>query len=181
MLFSPRAHAPVRNILTRSVFVLLLLFSSCAATAFAQVGGIDSDPGDPGTGGRNSIQGTIFLPGGRHIDRRVKVKLTGLTGGEQFRMSDDNGVFTFRRLQGGTYTVVIDAGTEYELAAENVDIIDPARRRGDQGVTVSVYITLQPKNGGATRAPGTVSATPPTIPDAALQLYKEAIESAKAG
>src|SRR5262249_19504234 len=181
MVFSPLAQVTLSNAVTRSVLASLLLLFSCTATARAQVGGVDSDPGDPGTGGRNSIQGSIFLPGGRHIDRRVKVKLTGLTGGEQFRMSDDNGTFTFRRLQGGTYTVVVDAGSEFELAAENVDIIDVARRRGDQGSTISVYITLQPRHGGENTKPGTVSAAHATIPEAALQLYKDAIESAKAG
>jgi tetratricopeptide (TPR) repeat protein len=180
MVFSPLAQTPLRNVLTRSVLASLLIFFSCAATALAQVGGIDPDPGDPGTGGRNSIQGSIFLAGGRHIDRRAKVKLTGLTGGEQFQMSDDNGQFTFRRLHGGTYTVVVDAGSEFEIAAENVDIIEAPRRRGEQGVTVSVYFTLQPRS-SETRVPGTVSAAHPTIPDAALQLYKEAIESAKVG
>src|SRR5262249_14124037 len=66
-------------------------------------------------------------------------------------------------------------------AAENVDIIDVARRRGDQGSTISVYITLQPRHGGENTKPGTVSAAHATIPEAALQLYKDAIESAKAG
>lgn len=146
----------------------------------AQIGGIDPDPGDKGTGGRNTLQGTIFLPGGNRMDRRVKVKLTGLASGEQFQLSDDSGAFTFRRLQSGRYTLVVDAGKEFELAAENVDIIEPATRRGGQGITVPVYITLQPReNKSAT--PGTVDARTAAVPDAAKDLFKEAMESAKSG
>jgi len=124
----------------------------CAAGANAQMGGIDSDPSDPGTGGRNTVQGTIFLPGGRRMDRRVKVKLVGLTSGEQFRMSDDSGSFSFRHLQGGRYTLVVAAGQEFEVASEPVDIIEPARRRESTGVTVPVYITLQPKSSRQSKA-----------------------------
>src|SRR5262249_49900256 len=130
----------------------------CAAGANAQMGGIDSDPSDPGTGGRNTVQGTIFLPGGRRMDRRAKVKLVGLTSGEQFRMSDDSGSFSFRHLQGGRYTLVVDAGQEFEVATEPVDIIEPARRRESSGVTVPVYITLQPKTSSTVKS-GTVDAT----------------------
>lgn len=167
----------------RTSFCILVLFSglSWAPTALAQVGGIDSDPGDRGTGGQNTIQGTIFVSTGRKLDRRVKVKLTGLAGGEQFQMSDDNGAFTFRRLQGGKYTVVVDAGKDFDIAAENVDIIDPARRRGTAENIVPVYITLQPKGSTSPGAPGTVDSKAPGLPEAVKDLYKQAMESAKAG
>src|SRR5258708_32199487 len=60
-------------------------------TAHAQGGGIDSDPGDPGTGGKNPIQGTIYYPTGRRFERRVNVKLVGLGNGEMSTLTDDNG------------------------------------------------------------------------------------------
>src|SRR6185295_3837172 len=129
-----------------------------APSALGQVGGIDSDPGDRGTGGQNTIDGKIFVSTGRKLDRRVKVKLTGLAGGEQFQMSDDNGAFTFRRLQSGKYTLFVDAGMDFELAAETVDIIDVARRRGASENVVPVYITLQPRGTATTGKTGTVDA-----------------------
>jgi tetratricopeptide (TPR) repeat protein len=157
-----------------------MLIFLCATTASAQVGGIDPDPGG-GTGGTNTIQGTIFLQGGKRLDRRAKVKLTGLASGEQFQMSDDSGAFSFRRLQGGTYTVVVDAGKEFELAAETVDIVEPPRRRGDRGITVPVYITLQPRTSSSSGVPGTVDAKSAGIPEAARELYKQALDSAASG
>jgi superkiller protein 3 len=161
--------------------VVLVLLSAFAVEANAQMGGVDPNPGDPGTGGRNIIQGSIFLPGGRRIDRRVKVKLIGLVGGDQFRMSDDSGAFAFRRLQGGRYTVVVDAGSEFEIASESVDIIDPAGRRSDPGQTQTVYITLQPRKTGTGGTVGTVDANLANVPEAALGLYKQAMESVKNG
>jgi len=145
------------------------------------MGGIDSDPGDRGTGGKNTISGRIFLPGGQRLDRRVKVKLTGLATGEQFQMSDDSGAFSFRRLQGGRYIVVVDAGSEFEIHSEAVDIIAPASRRGDPGVTVPIYITLRIKASVSPGVPGTVDAKAGALPEAAKELYKQATESAKAG
>lgn len=162
-------------------FTGLLLIAVLATPAKAQMGGIDPDPGDPGTGGKNTIQGTIFLPGGRRLDRRAKVKLIALMGAEQFRLSDDTGAFSFPRLQGGKYTVVIDAGPDFEVASEPVDIIEPARRRGDPGTVQSIYVTLQPKAAKTGAAVGTVNAGAVPIPEAARQLYQQATDSVKAG
>jgi Tfp pilus assembly protein PilF len=150
----------------------------CAHSARAQVGGIDTDPGDPGTGGRNRISGTIFYGSGRRLDRRAKVRLRSLTG-DQFKMSDDSGAFSFMRLAGGTYTISVDAGSDYEIAYETVDIIEPPRRRQDTGQTYTVQITLTPKQ-NAVRTSGTVDASTGGVPEAARALYKEALEATQA-
>ncbi len=180
MTISPLTQLHIGHYFGRLLFGAMLLATVCVTTARSQVGGIDTDPGDRGTGGKNTIQGTIFLPSGQRINRPVKVKLTGLASGEHFQMSDDSGAFTFRRLQGGRYTIVIDAGKEYEIATEAADIIEPAQRRGAPGTTISVYITLQPKR-NSTGVPGTVDARTADLPDAARDLYKQAMESAKSG
>ncbi len=177
------AHTESRLRIPRRILLLsaLLLLVLCGQPAQAQIGGIDPDPGDPGTGGKSTIQGSIFLPGGRRLDRRAKVKLVSVGSGERFQMSDDTGAFSFRRLSSGTYTITVDAGSEFETAHETVDIIEPARRRGDPGVTIPVYITLQPKADKTARAVGTVDAASAGAPAVARELYKQAIESAKAG
>ncbi len=157
-----------------------LFFTLYAPLAQAQMGGIDSDPGDLGTGGRNQIQGRIFYPGGRRLDVRAKVKLRSVVGSEQFTMTDDNGAFTFRRLKGGSYTVIVDAGSNFEVATETVDIIEPARRRNDPGQIFTVQINLQPKQ-TAPKAVGTVSALPNAIPEEAVKFYNAALEFSKTG
>lgn len=156
-----------------------MFLSLCATMASAQIGGIDSDPGDPGTGGKHMIQGMIFYDNGRRLDHRAKVKLRGLSM-ENFVMSDDTGAFSFRRLRDGSYTVIVDAGSDYEIATENVDIIEPARRPQDPGQTRTVQIMLRAKK-AAPRPVGTVDASAGGVPEPARQLYKEALDSVQAG
>lgn len=159
----------------------VLVVASCAASAHAQVGGIDSDPGDPGTGGKNTIQGRIFVRGGTRLERRAKVKLRSLNNGDQFLIADDSGSFSFRRLRGGSYTVIVDAGEEFEIATEPVDIIEPMQRRNAPGVVVAVTIYVEAKR-SVTRSPiGTVDASAGGVPEAARELYKQAVETAAAG
>ncbi|HXF38762.1 MAG TPA: tetratricopeptide repeat protein [Blastocatellia bacterium] len=158
-----------------------MLIVICSAPAFAQIGGIDSDPGDRGTGGVNMIQGNIFLPGGRRLDRRAQVKLRNSIGGaEQYQLSDDSGSFSFRKLIGGSYTLIVDAGREYEAAVEVVDIIEAPRRRGDSGMVIPVNIVLKAKTSSAGK-PGTIDASTGGVPEPARELYKQAVASAEAG
>lgn len=172
--FRSRVFATIsRSILT----ALFIAFFACSSPA--QVGGIDTDPGDPGTGGRNTIQGTIFVSSGRRLDRRAKVRLRSMNG-DQFRMSDDNGAFSFLRLKGGTYTIAVDAGSEFEIAYETVDIVELPRRRTDPGQTLTVQITLSTKQ-GAVRQSGTIDASTAGVPEAARTLYKEALEAGQLG
>jgi len=180
MMISARTRLQPSHPIRGLLFAVVSLATIFLTTSQAQVSGIDPDPGDRGTGGKNMIQGTIFLPGGQRLDRRVKVKLIGLANGDQFQMSDDSGAFAFRRLLGGRYTVVVDAGSEFEIHNEAVDIVEPASRRGSPGITVPVYITLQPRRSStAGGVPGTVDAKAGSIPEAARDLYKQALESAK--
>jgi Flp pilus assembly protein TadD len=159
----------------------ICLISVCATVASAQMGGIDTDPGDPGTGGRNTIQGNIYYPGGRRLDKRAKVRLRSMLGVEQFTMTDDTGAFSFRRLQSGTYNITVDAGSEFEPSTETVDMIEPARRRNDPGKSITLQITLQPRQKPPVQPAGTVSVTRSAIPEEAMKLYTDALQSSKGG
>jgi tetratricopeptide (TPR) repeat protein len=162
------------------LFCGICLLSLCTTPAAAQMGGIDSDPGDPGTGGKNMIQGSVYYPGGRRLDKRAKVKLRSMLGIEQFTLTDDSGAFAFRRLKGGTYIITVDAGKEFSAASETVDIVEPARRRNENGINLTLQITLQPAVTPA-KPVGTVAVTSLVIPPEALKLYTEALQSSQAG
>jgi Cna protein B-type domain. len=98
---------------------LVIVFSSVVSTALSQSGGgVDS----LGTGGRHTITGRVYFPSGRRSDVRVKVKLQSLNFGELTVFSDVNGSFSFKGLESGTYTVIVDAGDDYEQARESVYI-----------------------------------------------------------
>ena len=157
--------------------LLLLLLPS---TTFAQ-----SDPGfdtEPGTGGRNTIQGNVYLPSGQRLDRRVRVRMSSVRGGDSYTMSDANGSFFFRRLAGGTYRITVDAGKEFETASETVDIFDASDpRRSKLGQVITVQVQLQPRRAATETKPGVVSAALASIPKEARDLYEKALKSAQEG
>jgi len=168
---------------TRTVLLAFLLIVLISATGLSQSGGgVDT----LGTGGRHTIQGRIYFPSGRRSDVRVKVRLTSLNSGELIVFSDVNGSFSFKGLEAGTYTVVVDAGDDYEQARESVYIETEAgsSRRGVVLPPVSrlytVDINLRPKQEGRPKA-GVVSAALAAVPEKARELYLKAVTSAEQG
>ena len=160
-----------------TIAALLALF--VCVTARAQTDDGLPDPGDAGTGGRHTIQGRVYLPSGRRLDRRLRVRLSGTRGGDNTTYTDDNGAFVFRRLVVGTYTVTVEGGREFGSASETVDILEGSRR-DEQVYTVQIRLA---EKGGATsesRA-GVVSASAAAAPEAARARYEKALEASAAG
>ena len=158
--------------------VTLLSLSSVRAQSG---GGVDQT----GTGGRHTIQGRIYFPSGRRSDARVKVKLENFNAGELSVLSDPNGSFVFRGLEPGSYTVVVDAGEDYDIAREVV-YVDTDGSNARRGITLppvtrlyTVQISLRPKDTGPKA--GVVNAVLAGVPETARELYRKAVESAGAG
>lgn len=173
----------------QSIVIRLLSLScvmcGCLALAVStrgQMGGVDSDPGFPGTGGRNIIEGRIYYPSGRNVDKRVKVKLIGIRGGDFFTLTDTNGAFAFRRIAAGSYTVSVDAGIDYEPTTEQVEVSDATSRGSEIGRTFSLQIQLRPKltPGGSAKA-SVLDAALAGVPKPAVDLYEKAMNSLRAG
>src|SRR5689334_8647552 len=102
---------------TRLMFItlgMLLLTSS----ANAQGSGKSSS----GTGGIHVIQGYVFFPSGRKAEGTMIVKLTSLQYGDLQVIPDSSGSFTFSGLAPGSYTVIVNAGDDYEVSREGVFI-----------------------------------------------------------
>jgi thioredoxin-like negative regulator of GroEL len=165
---------------------LLLLSLVCLfpSIGYSQSGGgVDST----GTGGLHTIQGRIYFPSGRRNDARIKVKLQSVNSGELSVFSDTNGAFTFRGLEPGSYAVVVEAGSDYEVARESVYIeaeVDVARRRGITMPRVpkifTVDVSLRLKQEAYVKA-GVVNAALAAVPEPARDLYFKALASAEAG
>jgi tetratricopeptide (TPR) repeat protein len=142
-----------------------------------------------GTGGRHRIQGRIYFPSGRRSDTtNIKVTLESTSSERIFVIADMNGSFTFNNLSAGNYTITVDAGAEYEKASETVLIegagssrtnsVDMARSNVPR--TFSVMINLQPKPVASNKA-AVVNAALSSVPKAAADAYRAALESAKLG
>lgn len=173
-----QTHYPQRLFVSFCLITLILLL---AVTSRAQMGGIDPEPHSPGTGGRGVIDGRIHYPSGRNVDKRMRVTLVGVRGGDFFTFTDDTGAFSFRRLATGTYTVIVDAGNEYERVNEQVDVTDGGSARSSGvGRIYNISIQLRLKKGVASTA-GVVNAAMAGVPQPAAVLYQQALESERAG
>jgi tetratricopeptide (TPR) repeat protein len=174
-------HRPA-NTAARLLPILLLIFSPLAVQA--QGSGRDST----GTGGNHIIQGKIFFPSGRRAEGSIQIKLQSYAAGEISTMADSSGSFTFTSLSPGNYTVVVNAGDDYETAREGVTI-DSDLNLSRAGVSLNagtrrytVMVALRPKHDSGIRVrPSVINAALASVPESARTLYEKGLELAKAG
>ena len=140
-----------------------------------------------GTNGIHTIQGYIFFPSGRRAEGQIVVKLQSYTSGEITVIPDSSGAFSFTQLAPGNYTVVVNAGDDYEIARENVYFdsdINMSRIGGarvpssPQRSTVMIHLQLKP---GVHTKPGVVNAALAEVPEKARKLYEQGVDEARAG
>jgi tetratricopeptide (TPR) repeat protein len=134
------------------------------------------------------IQGKIFFPSGRRAEGTIQVKLTSLNSAEITALADSSGSFTFAGLSPGNYTVIINAGDQYEIAREGVTIdSDPNLSR--QGIVLNsgtrrytVMVTLQPKpDPKNSMKAGVINASLADVPEEARAMFQKALDQIKAG
>jgi tetratricopeptide (TPR) repeat protein len=118
---------------------IVLCFSE--TSVYAQMGRNTS-----GTGGKHTIQGSIYLPGGTRTDNSITVKLESTTYSSLSVVADRSGSFSFTNLTPGSYTIVIDAGENFEITREYVYIDETAAPQGrsDPGA-VRMRVTESPR------------------------------------
>lgn len=148
----------------------LILSSVCVARSQGITPG--SGRGLASGDGTNMIQGHIYFPSGQSVNgKTVKITLESISdSGTPSTVMDQDGSFRFRNLQNVSYTVVVDAGSEYEKAREPVRF-DPG---SGNNRSVQVIIQLQPR----------VDSSNPLfagVPDNALKLYQKGSAAAKKG
>ena len=171
----------LQHLKTNREFVILLIVLCLPAGALAQGSGRDST----GTGGNHVIQGKIFFPSGRRADGNIQVKLQSFGAGEISTIADSSGSFSFTSLSPGNYTVVINAGDEYEIAHEGVTVdsdLNISRSVSLNSGTrrYTVMVTLQVKASNHTKA-SVVNAALAEVPEQARTLYEKALQFGKSG
>lgn len=189
MFLSPdRAGSPSRclRFLPIVCAALLLLFPLKLASA---QGGIDLT----GTGGKHRIQGRIYFPSGRRSDANaVKVSLESSSSEKLSVVADLNGNFTFNSIAPGSYSVTVDAGSDYEIARDSVYVESSGIKsrtlssgdaaRADVPRVFNVIINLQLKRGSAANSrPAVLDAALASVPKPAVELYDKAREAIRAG
>src|SRR5436190_13499980 len=96
--------------------LLMIAFCLLTAPALGQGSGRDAT----GTGGRHIITGKIFFPSGRRAEGTIQVKLQTFGAGEISTIADSSGSFTFTSIAPGNYTIVVNAGDDYEIVREGI-------------------------------------------------------------
>ena len=173
------ASLPVRSPLCALSIILGMLLLSPSANAQG------SGKSSTGTGGIHSIQGYVFFPSGRKVDATVVVKLESLQYGELQVIPDSSGAFTFSALSPGSYTVVVNAGKEYEISREGV-YIDSDLNLSRMGVRLppnpqrqTVMVHLRLKEGSGAGKAGVVNAALAEVPEKARKLYEKGVEESR--
>ena len=151
----------------------------------ASVNAQGSGRSSTGTDGNHIIQGYIFFPSGRKADGTIVVKLESTQFGELQVVPDSSGSFMFSQLSPGSYTVVVKASDEYEVARETV-YIDTDLNLSRSGVRVpaatkrqTVMIHLQLKQ-GVNAKPAVLNAALAAVPEKARKLYEKGVEQGRA-
>lgn len=158
------------------ISICALVLFGLSASARAQIGGtgIDDDRSSGMRQGNNTIVGQVLLPQGERVSRRITVRLSSVRVGEFATMTDDNGVFTFRRLREGSYFITVEAGKDFLPAQETVDLYD------NRPKTTTVQIELHPRP-SANPKPAVVNAALAGVPKAAVERYEKAATAVAAG
>jgi Tfp pilus assembly protein PilF len=153
-----------RFVLTAGLVVASALAAMAQAPGSSRNGGLSSGEGNI------LLQGRIYFPSGQSASgRTIRVSLESVSsfGSGNSTAPDQDGVFRFNGLVPGDYTVVVDAGPEFEKAREPVGI-----NPGTSGRVVQITIQLHPKID---------SANPlfAGVPSNALNLYQKGMAAAK--
>lgn len=148
----------------------LIVSSALVAKAQGVMPGSSRNGGLSSGEGNITLQGRIHFPSGQGATgRTIKVSLESVStfGGGNTAVPDQDGVFRINGLTPGDYTVVVDAGPEFEKAREPVGIYS-----GTSGKIVQVTIQLQPR----------IDASNPLfagVPSNALNLYQKGMAAVK--
>jgi len=159
-------------------FLVLLLGFSATSGIYAQ-----SRTNSSGTGGIHQVRGRIYLPNGRSSDEPIRVELQSTNYSTLTLETDRGGSYVFQNLAPGNYTVVVDAGDQFEVTREYVTIDtdvpeppDSAFSRPPSPRTFNVPINLQLKRTRAERPKNqVVDARWAAVPKQAIEHYNEGL------
>ncbi|MGI8789006.1 MAG: tetratricopeptide repeat protein [Pyrinomonadaceae bacterium] len=163
-----------RNVLLRRVvyfLIAIILFSSLSAFVKAQ--GYGDRTGDGGENKNHSVQGRISFPSNQP-GTALKVRLESSASATLTTVSNSEGIFYFSGLYPGQYTIIIDAGNDYEPIRESLtverDIVSSMSR------TYNVMIDLREKSGQRQQT-GVVNVSLAKVPKLALEQFKKGLEA----
>ena len=167
--------------LYRFVVVVAISICFCIVWAYPQ-----SRTNASGTGGIHTIQGRIFLPSGRSPSGSIIVELQSTSYSTLTVNTDQNGSFGFRGLAPGSYTVVVNAGDDFDIAREYITIddevrIDPTIRLPSTPKVITLPVYLQSRRTSTLGRAEVINAKMVDVPKEALKHYDKGLEFFRLG
>lgn len=156
-------------------FIMLLLIFNAIA---------DGQGRSPVGSGFHKIQGRVRFPSNSPaVAARVRLENTNST--TIMSITDSEGMFYFSGLDAGQYTVIVEAGDDYEIFREVVQIDPPVTTSRNIYVppsprTFNVLAELRPK-ATVKNKPGVINASLAATPKTALKEFKKALEAQNKG
>jgi len=161
--------------LPRIIFCAALLVLLPLTVAHAQGVGAGRDITSGGNGGAHIIQGHIIFPVKPPEGTHIRVRLEEPNTGSLSSVTDADYAFRFSNLNAGYYTLIVDAGSEYEVVRESVAI---DRETSSMPRVINVPVYLRPKGSGPAGAANPALAG---VPKPAVDLYQKGLEAAQKG
>lgn len=161
--------ASLRHFHLRRILFGVFLFLVPLTIAHAQGVGTGRELG--GAGGNHVITGRIYFPTQPRDDIRIKVRLESTSDPSLSTSTNADGVFRFSGLNTGYYTLIVDAGAEFEIFREKIDI-ERGNTYSPRSVQVPIHLRLK---GSPERIIGTV----PAVPKAAADLFDKGMIAGK--
>lgn len=183
MLFDSRRMFSTRRSLLSGPAMLFVLLLSLTVSY-----GQRASETNTGMIGNEQIEGRVFFPPADKSSARPVVKLQSLSSPEVTGVADRDGLFRFTHLRPDVYTVIVEAGDEYERATETVAIGNSGAvpAQGSPGsyaipLVYQVQIHLKPKRLNTNGAAATANTAFADVPAAARELFQQALENSRAG
>jgi cytochrome c-type biogenesis protein CcmH/NrfG len=138
----------------------------------------------PAGSGFHKIQGRVRFPSNSPAIS-VRVRLENTNNPSMMTITDAEGMFYFAGLDAGQYTVTVEAGDDFEIFREVVEIDPPVTTSRNIYVppsprTFNILADLRLKGTVKTK-PGVINAALASVPKTALKEFKKALEAQNKG
>jgi Flp pilus assembly protein TadD len=131
---------PISNTAHFLKLVALILILTAPIVTDGQALGVNRGD-NAGSGGRRTIKGQIYLPGGDKEIKSFKVRLENPDAGLMTTVTDADRQFAFNGIAAGNYNLTVDETNEYEGARESVYVEGTS---SGPVVMVPIYLRLKP-------------------------------------
>lgn len=130
-----------RSLSMSYIFLAALVLSVFSGELRGQ--GVGGTRGLPGTSdGIHTIQGKVYSSSGRPVSTPLKIRLESPNTSSLQTVTDQDGAFSFARLQAGDYRLTVEGGSEFENAVEHPSIY---REASPGGRIIRLDIFMRPK------------------------------------